>query len=106
MTNTALVGLLLVAGVGWYWFDAMRALETARRAGRQRCEALGAALLDDTVVLVRLRPQRDDGGRLALWREYQFELSRDGVTRTGGEVVLLGGRVLSVTVEPRETASV
>lgn len=105
MTNAALFGFLLVAGVGWYWFDAMRALETARRAGRRRCAELGASLLDDTVVLVRLRPQRDDRGRLVLWREYQFELSRDGVTRSGGEVILLGGRVLSVTVEPWGTAS-
>jgi hypothetical protein len=93
-------GLLLLAGIGWYWSDAMRALESARNAARRRCQELGLSLLDDTVVLARLRLRRDEDARLALWREYRFEFTGDGSSRHGGEIVLIGGRVLDLQMEP------
>lgn len=100
MTNTAMLGLLLLAGVGWYWYDAMRALESAREAARRRCRELGLSLLDDTVVLSLLRLRRGEDGRLALWREYRFEFTGDGDSRHGGDIVLFGGRLLSLQMEP------
>lgn len=100
MTSAGMLGLLLLAGIGWYWFDAMRALEAARAAGRRRCAELGLSLLDDTVVLTRLRLRRDGDGRLAVWREYQFEFTGDGNSRHGGEIVLFGGRIVSLEMEP------
>ena len=29
--------LVLVAALGWYWFDSLRALEIARNMGKQIC---------------------------------------------------------------------
>lgn len=100
MTNAGMLGLLFLAGIGWYWYDAMRALESARGAARRRCGELGLSLLDDTVVLTRLRARRNHDGRMALWREYRFEFTGDGNSRHGGEVVLFGGRVFSLDMEP------
>lgn len=94
--STALVGLFLILGGGWYWFDAMRAKELARDAGRERCTAAGVIFLDDTVVLTRLRLRRDDEGRMKLHRDYRFEFASDGGMRYGGEIALAGGRVTRV----------
>jgi hypothetical protein len=98
--TTALFGLLLLAAGGWVWHDSMRALERAREAGRDHCRQLGLVLLDDTVVLTRLRPARGVDGRWVLHREYQFEFTGDGVSRYGGEITLIGDRVDNLVVEP------
>lgn len=100
MTTGGIIGLLLLAGLAWCWYDAMRALERARTAARQRCDTLGLSLLDDTVVLKRLRLRRRDDGQLTFWREYRFEFSGDGHSRHGGRVVVLGDRVQSLELEP------
>jgi len=100
MPSTALVGLVLVLGGGWYWSEAMRAKELARHAGRKRCDEAGVLFLDDTVVLTRLRLRRDDHGRMTLYREYRFEFASDGGTRYGGEIALMGGRVTRVEMAP------
>jgi hypothetical protein len=78
----------------------MRALERAREAGRMRCAEVGVVLLDDTVVLTRLRPMRDAEWRWTLYREYQFEFTGDGVTRYGGEITLIGDQVQDLVMEP------
>lgn len=98
--GSALVGLLLVLGGGWYWFEAMSAKELARHAGRRRCDELGVTFLDDSVVLTRLRPRRDAGGRMSLYREYRFEFASDGGVRYGGRIALLGRRVTRLEMAP------
>lgn len=100
MPSTALIGLFLLLGGGWYWFEAMRAKELARLAGRRRCEDVGVTFLDDTVVLTRLRLRRDAAGRVALHRGYRFEFASDGGIRYGGEIDLVGGRVTRVEMVP------
>jgi hypothetical protein len=95
-------GLILVffAGGGWYWFDAMRAKEHARDAGRRRCVEAGVTFLDDTVSLTRLRLRRDRDGQLTLYREFQFEFTSDGSARHGGEITLYGRRIAHIEMEP------
>ncbi len=100
MTTTGIIGLLLIAGIAWCWYDAMRALEQARTAARRRCDMLGLSLLDDTVVLQRLRLRRRDDGQLTFWRQYRFEFTGDGHSRHGGFVVVQGGRVQTLELEP------
>lgn len=98
--GSTLVGLLVILGGGWYWFEAMRAKEYARQAGRRRCDELGVTFLDDTVVLTRLRLRRDTAGRMSLYREYRFEFASDGGVRYGGDIALLGGRVTRLEMAP------
>jgi hypothetical protein len=97
---TELFGLLGLAAVGWFWLDAMRAREAAHVAGKRACEREGVQFLDDTVTIERLRLARDGRGRLLVRRIYRFEFSDTGDNRLEGAIVLLGGRVESLTMEP------
>lgn len=96
--------LVFVLGGAGYWYDAMRAKERAREAGRRRCDAAGVSFLDDTVSLTRLRLRRGEEGGTQLYREFRFEFASDGSARYGGQVALLGARVLSVEMEPYREA--
>ncbi len=92
--------MLLLAALGWLWYDSMRARERAVQAGKQVCKRDGLQFLDDTVQIVKLWPARDPDGRIALRRTYRFEFSDDGAQRRGGVVVMLGGQVESLDLEP------
>ena len=74
--------------------------EIAREAGRQICKQTGVQFLDDTVASTRLQLARDANGRRILRRTYRFEFTETGNTRREGEVVMLGARIESVTMEP------
>ena len=93
----ALAALALLA---WLWFDSMRARERALRAGSRACERDRLQFLDETVECVSLRPARDENGRIALRRVYRFEFSDNGDNRRAGSIVMLGGEVESLTMEP------
>ena len=84
------LALMVLVAVIIYWMSAMRAKESARVAGRERCELLGLIFLDDTVVLKKLRLVRDGLGRVVFRRHYYFEFSGDGQQRSHGEITLLG----------------
>lgn len=71
------------------------------RAARAACDADGLLLLDDTVALGMLRPERDDAGRLRLRRVYHFEYSDTGNNRRRGSVTLLGSELVMLYVGPR-----
>ena len=93
--------LLAVLGLGfWFWLHSIRILEIAREAGRQTCNRMDVQFLDDTVASTKLRLARDTNGRRILRRTYRFEFSETGNSRREGEVIMLGDRVESVTMEP------
>lgn len=97
------VSLLVLAGLGllvWYWLHSIRILEIAREAGRLICKQTGVQFLDDTVASTKLQLARDINGRRILRRSYRFEFTETGNTRREGEVVMLGARIESVTMEP------
>jgi hypothetical protein len=95
----ALALLLIVAGA-LLWADSLRARERAVRAGRSACERYQLQFLDDTVSFARLRLARDDGGQLKLARTYTFEFSDTGNNRRHGAIVMLGGEVADLHMEP------
>ena len=100
MDLISIVFLLLLAALGWYWSDSMRALEIARRAGKRACDEANVQFLDDTVASIALALVRDDSGRRVLRRTYRFEFSETGNSRLEGSLVVLGNRIESVTMEP------
>lgn len=88
---------LLLIGAGlWFWWNALGAHQRALRAAKQHCEQMNVQLLDDSVVLQRLRIQRSTRGPMTLARSYQFEFSSTGDDRYFGEVKLLGYRLQQV----------
>lgn len=100
MDMASLLLLLSLAALGWFWFGSMSALEVARNAGRQICSNANVQFLDDTVAGTGLAMVRDEYGRRVLRRTYRFEFSETGNSRLDGRVILLGGKVESVTMEP------
>lgn len=105
MDVTSLLLLLLLTAVGWFWFDSMRALEIARDAGKRSCINADVQFLDDTVAGTALALVRNMHGRRFLRRTYRFEFSDTGETRLEGRIVLLGDKVVSVTMEPYREAA-
>ena len=95
----ALAILLIVAGA-LLWADSLRARERAVRAGRSACERYQLQFLDDTVSFARLRLARDEGGQLKISRTYTFEFSDTGNNRRQGAIVMLGGEVADLHMEP------
>lgn len=94
-----IIGWLLLGAVIWYLLDTIAAKERAVRIAGEACRHQQLQLLDETVVLERLRTRRDTDGRLRWLRYYRFEVSLDGDQRRHGSVVLLGNRPLSISLE-------
>jgi len=98
MPGMEILGILIVGGLAWLWYDSLKAREAAVRAAREICVAEGLMLLDDTVAIAGLKPARDEGGRLRLQRAYDFEYSDTGNNRLKGSVVMQGHRVVLFNV--------
>lgn len=98
MPGMEILGILVVGGLAWLWYDSLRAREAAVRAAREICAAEGLMLLDDTVAIAGLKPARDEGGRLKLQRAYNFEYSDTGNNRLKGSVVMQGQRLVLFNV--------
>ena len=82
------------------WTDSLRARERAVRAGRSACERYPLQFLDDTVSFARMRLARTADGELRIARTYTFEFSDTGNNRRQGAVVMLGGEVQDLHLEP------
>jgi hypothetical protein len=100
MDVISLLFLLLLAALGWFWFDSLRALEIARQAGKRACNDADVMFLDDTVAGIALALVRDNSGRRVLRRTYRFEFSDTGDSRLEGQLIVLGDRIESVIMEP------
>ena len=88
-----IVALGLLSGLGWLWYESIRAREIGMRAVRAFCAREGLQLLDDTVVCRRLSPARTEDGRLSLRRVFEFEYSGSGYDRRHGAFALLGREI-------------
>lgn len=90
--------LILLAALAWLWFDSVKAHEAGVLAARTACETEDLQLLDETVALRKLSPERSEDGRLTLRRIYEFEYSDTGDNRRRGSVVVLGHEVIVVNI--------
>jgi hypothetical protein len=82
------------------WVDSLRARERAVKAGRSACERYELQFLDDTVSFARVRLARNHDGELRIARTYTFEFSDTGNNRRQGAIVMLGGEVQDLQLEP------
>lgn len=95
---------LVCVAAGWFWVDTLRAREIARDAGKRVCRREGLQFLDDTVAGTGVRLSRDEEGRRVIRRTYRFEFSDTGNNRLEGRVILVGGRVENLFLEPYRMA--
>ena len=91
--------VVIAAGI-LLWLDSLRARERAVKAGRAACERYSLQFLDDTVSFARLRLRRGEDGQLRLARTYTFEFSDTGNNRRHGAIVMLGGELQDLQLEP------
>jgi len=82
------------------WLDSLRARERAVKAGRAACERYALQFLDETVSFTRMRLRRDAEGQLRIARTYTFEFSDTGNNRRQGAIVMLGGELQDLQMEP------
>jgi hypothetical protein len=92
--------ILLIAAAALLWADSLKARERAVKAGRSACERFQLQFLDDTVSFARIRLARDEEGQLRISRTYTFEFSDTGNNRRHGAIVMLGGEVADMHLEP------
>jgi len=95
-----LIALTIFALTVFFWLDSLRARERALKAGRAACERYDLQFLDDTVSFTRIRLGRDQDGRLRIARTYTFEFSDTGNNRRHGAILMLGGELQDVQLEP------
>ncbi len=89
--------LLVLAGVGWLWWDSRGVAEQAVQIVRQRCEQAGVTLLNDTVSWKKVRLRRHQrSGRIRIQRTYLFEFTSDFRQRYQGEIDMLGRQLSHV----------
>ena len=94
------VAIVLIAAAALLWADSLRARERAVRAGRDACSRYGVQFLDETVSFARLRLARDSDGHVKIARTYTFEFSDTGNNRRDGAIVMLGGELQDLRLEP------
>lgn len=92
--------IALMAGAVFLWLDSLRARERAVKAGRAACERYALQFLDETVSFTRMRLRRDAEGQLRIARTYTFEFSDTGNNRRQGAIVMLGGELQDLQMEP------
>lgn len=95
------VGAIVVIAAGIFlWLDSLRARERAVQAGRAACQRYELQFLDETVSFTKLRLARDQEGQLKIARTYTFEFSDTGNNRRHGAIVMLGGQLQDLQLEP------
>src|SRR5687768_635904 len=94
------VAILAIALGLLLWVDSLRARERALEAGRAACRRHDLQFLDDTVSFTRVRLARDEEGQLKIRRTYTFEFSDTGNNRRHGAIVMLGGELQDLQLEP------
>jgi hypothetical protein len=82
------------------WLDSLRARERAVKEGRAACERYSLQFLDDTVSFTRIRLKRDAEGQVKIARTYTFEFSDTGNNRRHGAIVMLGGELQDLQLDP------
>jgi hypothetical protein len=92
--------IALLAAAVFLWLDSLRARERAVKAGRAACERYALQFLDETVSFTRMRLRRDAEGQLRIARTYTFEFSDTGNNRRHGAIVMLGGELQDLQMEP------
>lgn len=97
--NESSIMLLILGLVGWLWWDSRGVAERATVAARAYCGNAGVSFLNDTVAWQKLRLKRNRSGRMQLQRTYFFEFASDMQQRYRGEIVMLGKKVESISLD-------
>jgi hypothetical protein len=78
----------------------------ARAATKRHCEKEGIQLLDQNVILKRIRIVKSHRSLFAIKREYTFEFSSIGDYRYRGKTVMHGSVLAHIELAPFKTSTI
>jgi len=90
---------VILGFIVWFWRDSLQAKELAVSASTRACKQINAQLLDQTVVLTKLRLCRTNTGTMSLCRLYIFDFTLDGEERREGTITMKGQRILDLVLD-------
>lgn len=97
LTQLALLSLVaLAAFLMWHHLEVSRA---ARAIAAQQCDRNQLVLLDQSVILTRIRPVKSKASLFAVERHYRFEFSTIGDARYNGRIVFRGRKLIQVDMD-------
>lgn len=89
-----------VIGLVSFWWQSDKVKINAMRHLHLYCKEQQLQLLDQTMVLKGVWPQRNAAGSLQLRRRYVFEFTTTGAERYKGLIELIGPRLQRIELEP------
>ena len=82
--------LALLVALIWQHLEVSR---RARSTAKKACEKQQLLLLDQSVILIKLRPRKSNRAFITIERTYGFEFSTTGDQRYRGELLFEGNRL-------------
>lgn len=93
------IWLLLILGALLVW-RRVAVREMALSSVKRHLHEHHLQLLDDNVALRGFWFKRNAKQKLSAWYSYTFEFSSTGYERYQGKIVILGGRVTNIELDP------
>lgn len=100
MTIYDIILFFVIAFVAYAIWQHNNISMIARRAAKKHCDTAEVQLLDQNVLLKKLRIARSPQTLFAIKRHYEFEFSTVGDKRYKGSITLLANRVAHIELEP------
>lgn len=94
-----IIFLIILCLAIWFWQDALHARELAVKRSRHYCNDINYQFLDESVVMISIKPGRDFSGNFAFHRYYHFEFSDDGKNRFSGTAHLIKHHLQSIQLD-------
>jgi Protein of unknown function (DUF3301) len=92
---------ILVCAIALLWHNA-GFKERALGAAKAHCDKYDVQLLDESMVIKGLWPQRSQRGYMVMRRRYEFEFTATGNQRYIGEVTMVGHKLAGVQLAPHQ----
>lgn len=100
LTLTDLAIFLVLGTVAYLWWHGRGLKDSALRVVKRYCDEQQLQLLDEGLVLSKVRIARSEAGLFCLRRQYRFEFSSTGDERYYGTIDVLGKRIQSIKLDP------
>lgn len=92
-----LIVLLIIASIGWFWLDSLRARELATGICKAACQQQQVQFLDQTVALHKLGLRWLTQG-VRIRRIYRFDYSEQNQGRQTGYLIMLGQQLDEISM--------
>ena len=99
LTLELIVFIALVLAAALFWWRSMGIRAMTMSQIKYRLVENDLQLLDQSLVLDKLRLRRGNSGAINFWRQYSFEFTSTGMSRYRGVVCVFGQEITSFELE-------